>query len=62
MAPDKCVVVEDSTSGILAAKNAKMYYLVFSNLDYDQTDQSKVDKIINDLRVLTPSFFETGLV
>lgn len=60
--PDKCVVVEDSTNGILAAKNAEMYCLAFSNPDYDQIDQSKADKITDDLRVLTPNFVETVLV
>ena len=57
--PDKCLVVEDSTNGILAAKHADMYCLAFSNPEYDPIDQSKADKITDDLRVLTPKFVES---
>ncbi|UNM89287.1 HAD family phosphatase [Vagococcus sp. CY52-2] len=60
--PDKCIVVEDSTNGILAAKHAEMYCLAFSNPEYDPIDQSKADKIIDDFRVLTPKFVEMVLV
>ncbi|MGY3704417.1 hypothetical protein BW731_07115 [Vagococcus martis] len=54
--PGNCLVVEDSTNGILAAKNAGMYCLAFSNPEYDRIDQSKANNITDDLRILTPHY------
>lgn len=44
--PAKCVVIEDSTNGILAAKSAGMYCIAYAGPGSELQDQSHADKII----------------
>ena len=48
VAPEKCVVIEDSTNGIAAAKSAGMYCIAFAGPGSELQDQSQADLIIAD--------------
>lgn len=52
--PQECLVVEDSTNGCYAAKNAKMPCLAFYNPDSGEQDLSFAYKIISDWKEFTP--------
>ena len=45
--PDNCAVVEDSASGVLAAKNAGMYCVAYKNPTSGNQDLSPADMIID---------------
>ncbi len=47
MNPNKCIVVEDSSVGLAAAKNADMKCIVISNQNMRGQDFSKADFILN---------------
>lgn len=47
VAPDKCIVIEDSTNGIRAAKRAGMYCIAFAGPGSELQDQSGADEIIS---------------
>ena len=46
--PEKCVVIEDSTNGIAAAKRAGMYCIAFAGPGSELQDQTGADMIIKD--------------
>jgi HAD superfamily hydrolase (TIGR01509 family) len=46
--PGKCVVIEDSTNGIKAAKSAGMYCIAFAGPGSELQDQSQADLIVVD--------------
>ncbi len=46
--PEKCVVIEDSTNGIAAAKRAGMYCIAFAGPGSELQDQTQADLIIGD--------------
>ena len=48
VSPDKCLVVEDSTNGIKAAKRAGMYCVAYQGVSYFGQDQSEADVCIED--------------
>lgn len=48
--PDNCVVIEDTTNGVKAAKAAGMYCIGFRNPDYPELDLSLADAIVTDLK------------
>lgn len=52
------IVIEDSTNGIQAAKNAEMLCVAYNNPAYSTVDQTKADVIISDMNRLTPVFLE----
>lgn len=54
--PQACMVVEDSTNGCYAAKNAKMICLAYQNPDSGEQDLSPASKIISHWSELTPEF------
>lgn len=47
--PSDCLVIEDSTNGVLAAKNAGMKCIGFADVPYNKQDLSKADLIVNSL-------------
>ncbi len=46
--PGECIVIEDSTNGIRAAKAANMYCVAYNGASVDMQDQSLADVQIND--------------
>lgn len=56
---EHCVVIEDSTNGILAAKRAGMTCIAFNYPKYDPVDQTKADYIIHDFDELTYSLIQS---
>lgn len=50
--PERCVVIEDSTNGIKAAKTAGMYCVAYAGPGSELQDQSQADLIISDFREL----------
>ena len=50
--PERCVVLEDTKNGILAAKNAGMYCIAYRNPHSGQQDLSLADRIVEDLAEL----------
>jgi len=46
--PDNCMVIEDSTNGILAAKAAGIYCVGFKSPHSDNQDYSKADRVISN--------------
>ena len=49
---DRCIVIEDSTNGILAAKAAGIYCVGYDSFNTKLQDYSKADKIIKDFSEL----------
>jgi beta-phosphoglucomutase len=46
--PEKCIVIEDSTNGIRAAKSAGMFCIAYSGPGSELQDQSQADWIVGD--------------
>lgn len=55
--PERCVVIEDSTNGIEAAKSAGMYCVAYAGPGSELQDQSRADIIISDFGELLPYLF-----
>lgn len=53
--PDECIVIEDSTNGVEAAKAAHIRCIAYGGSDHNNDDLSQADVIIKDFRVLTRS-------
>ena len=47
--PDECIVIEDSTSGIIAAKKAGMRCIGYRNVNSGNQDLSEADMIVNKI-------------
>lgn len=54
--PEACLVIEDSTNGILSAKAAGMYCVAYQGVGYGGQDQSMADLIIRDFDELLELF------
>lgn len=50
---DRCLVIEDSRNGMLAAKAAEMVCIAFANPDYVRVDLKEADRIVDDFSFLT---------
>ena len=48
-APADCVVIEDATAGIMAAKDAGAYCIAYDNPNSGPQDLSRADKIVSSL-------------
>jgi beta-phosphoglucomutase len=53
VSPGKCIVIEDSTNGITAAKKAGMYCIAYNGPGSEHQNQSQADLIIRDYGVLS---------
>lgn len=53
VSPEKCIVIEDSTNGITAAKSAGMFCIAYNGPGSEHQDQSQADFIIQDYEVLS---------
>lgn len=49
---ENCIVIEDSTNGILAAKAAGIYCIGYDSFHSKMQDYSKADKVISDFKEL----------
>jgi HAD superfamily hydrolase (TIGR01509 family) len=49
---ENCIVIEDSTNGIKAAKAAGIYCIAYKSEGVDSQDQSLADSVINDYKEL----------
>lgn len=49
---ENCIVIEDSTNGIKAAKAARIYCIAYKSEGVDSQDQSLADSVINDYKEL----------
>jgi HAD superfamily hydrolase (TIGR01509 family) len=49
---ENCIVIEDSTNGILAAKAAGIYCIGYDSINTKLQDYSKADKVIKDFSEL----------
>lgn len=58
VSPEKCIVVEDSTNGIKAAKSAGMYCIAYAGPGSELQDQSKADVIVTDYNRLHQYLFK----
>lgn len=56
--PKDCIVFEDATSGILAAKAAGMKVIGYNGGDHNKQDLSQADKVINSFIKATPSLLK----
>ena len=56
VAPEECVVIEDSEIGVKAAKNANMYCVAMPNKHTKNQDFSLADKIITSIKDLEGVF------
>lgn len=54
--PKNCMVIEDSTNGIKAAKSAGMFCIAFASPGSELQDQSKADLIINNFEEILKLF------
>lgn len=52
--PAECLVIEDATNGVRAAKAAGMYCIAYENENTGEQDLSMADLVIIDLSVITP--------
>jgi HAD superfamily hydrolase (TIGR01509 family) len=50
---ENCIVIEDSTNGILAAKAAGIYCIGYDSFHSKMQDYSRADKVISDFRALS---------
>ncbi|MEK7092172.1 MAG: HAD family phosphatase, partial [Patescibacteria group bacterium] len=56
--PKDCIVFEDATNGILAAKSAGMKVIGYKGGDHNKQDLSKADIVITTFLQTTPSLLE----
>ncbi|MDD2382059.1 MAG: HAD family phosphatase [Mariniphaga sp.] len=59
ISPAECVVIEDSTNGVLAAKNAGMKCIGFLHSNSGSQNLSKADYIIHAFDELSPPFINS---
>ena len=58
-APDECVVIEDATHGVVAAKAAGMKCVGFANKNSWGQDLSRADLIVDDIKKLNSKRIQT---
>ncbi len=51
--PSECIVIEDSTNGIKAAKSAKIYCVGYDSKNSKNQDYSKADMVISNYKEVT---------
>lgn len=57
--PQECLVIEDATNGIQAAKAAKMQVVGYTGSNHDSQNLSKADIIIQSMNEITISLLKT---
>ena len=53
VSPAECFVIEDSTNGIIAAKEANIYCIAYKNVHSKDQDYSRADLLITDYKEIT---------
>ena len=53
VSPAECFVIEDSTNGIIAAKEANIYCIAYKSVHSKDQDYSKADLLITDYKEIT---------
>jgi HAD superfamily hydrolase (TIGR01509 family) len=56
--PENCLVIEDSSNGVNAARKAGMKCIAYENGDTGIQDLSEADLVVRDLRDITPDLFK----
>lgn len=56
--PNQCVVIEDATNGVLAAKNAGMKVIGYQGMPHNTQDLSMANVVIKKFQDITPLFLE----
>ena len=56
--PESCVVFEDSTAGLSAAKDAGMQGVLLARPDRPRQDTSRADLVLEDLRLFDPALLD----
>ena len=51
--PTECFVIEDSTNGIIAAKEANIYCIAYKSVHSKDQDYSRADLLITDYKEIT---------
>ena len=51
--PSECIVIEDSTNGIIAAKNANIYCIAYKSEHSKDQDYSRADQLVSDYTSIT---------
>lgn len=56
--PEECIVIEDSKSGVSAAKSANMKCIGFKNIDSGNQDLSRADSLVESIKDLNYEFLK----
>lgn len=51
--PSECIVIEDSTNGIIAAKDANIYCIAYKSEHSKDQDYSRADQLVSDYTSIT---------
>ncbi|RDY29004.1 HAD family phosphatase [Romboutsia weinsteinii] len=56
--PEECIVIEDSKSGVSAAKSANMKCIGFKNIDSGNQDLNRADSLVESIKDLNYEFLK----
>jgi beta-phosphoglucomutase-like phosphatase (HAD superfamily) len=53
VSPSECVVIEDSTNGIIAAKEANIFCIAYKSAHSKDQDYTRADLLVSDYKDIT---------